>query len=207
MSSTSNFTVSFLHSEDDEDRKCLFQDSNSEVISDSISVTCGTDDSLALKIWSSVLSLLNDEEKLFEIVKDVRSDPLTILRTVFIIFYFFFSSKFLQVLPKLNRDQLSTKILSDFYSRLCIELSRFTLNFAVKLAYFSESSIQFGDSRAYFFKDILPCILQILAKEEQSITFDGVSKASTVYHQEIISAVLNKPFKVSVLTCITSMFK
>lgn len=79
MSSTSNFTVSFLHSEDDEDRKCLFQDSNSEVISDSISVTCGTDDSLALKIWSSVLSLLNDEEKLFEIVKDVRSDPLAIL--------------------------------------------------------------------------------------------------------------------------------
>ena len=114
---------------------------------------------------------------------------------------------FLQVLPKLNRDQLSTKVLSDFFSRLCIELSRFSLNFSVKLAYFCESSIQFGDSRAYFFKDVLPCLLQILATEDRSITFDGVTKVSNVYHQEIITAILNKPFKVSVLTTITSMFK
>lgn len=113
----------------------------------------------------------------------------------------------LQVLPKLNPDFLSTKILDDFYSRLGIELPHYSLKFTVKLGFFCENSIQFGGPRACFFKDILPCVLNILGKEETNITIDGVRKLSGVYQQELINSVLSKPFKVSVLTALLVMFK
>jgi hypothetical protein len=112
-----------------------------------------------------------------------------------------------QILPKLNRDQLSIRDLNDIYSRLCIEIPRFTLEFSVKLGYFCDTSIQFGDPRACFFKDVLPCILQVLANSEKTITLDGVTKTAVEYHHDIIHSILKKPFKVSVLSSITSMFK
>jgi hypothetical protein len=99
------------------------------------------------------------------------------------------------------------KQLNDFYSRLCIEIPRFSLELSIKLANFCESSMQFGDSRACFYKDILPCILQILGKDDRQVTIDGTTKSSQEHQQMIINNVLSKPFKVSILANITSMFK
>lgn len=75
------------------------------------------------------------------------------------------------------------------------------------MAFFCESCIQFGDSRAYFFKDVLPCILQVLDRDIQPITFDDDTKTSTEYHQIIINGILSKPFKASALPSIANMFK
>lgn len=111
------------------------------------------------------------------------------------------------MLQQLNRDQLSTKKLNDFYSRLCIAMPLFSLNFIIKLANFCETNIQFGDARACFFKDILPCILQILADDDRSITIDGVTTPSSEHHHRIIAEILSKSFKVSILTSIASMFR
>lgn len=107
----------------------------------------------------------------------------------------------------MNRDELTTKVLNDFYSRLNVDLSSFSLNFALNLAYFCENQMQFGDARAPFFKDILPCVLQVLSREDRMITVDGVTKPSSEYHQAIIQGILSKPFKAAVLTIITTMFK
>lgn len=102
---------------------------------------------------------------------------------------------------------MPTKTLSDFYSRLNIELTRFSLVFIINLAHLCESNIQFGDVRACFFKDVIPCVLQILAAADRSVSIDGVTKQAAEHRQEIINSILSKPFKVSVLTAITAMFK
>lgn len=112
-----------------------------------------------------------------------------------------------QILPKLNRDQLSTKKLSDFYSNLCINLGEKSLEFAVELAQFCESHIVFGDPRACFFKDILPCILQILQKSDRNVTVDGVERSTLEHHKETIDNLLTKSFKPTILPGITAMFK
>ncbi|CRK90828.1 CLUMA_CG004518, isoform A [Clunio marinus] len=179
MSEATSFSDKFRECKSNKERTKLLEKVKTDDLCDAIVDNAAED--LGLNIWSSVLSNLSDEDEIFEICKDV--------------------------LPKLNRDQLTTKNLNDYYSRLCIEIPRFSLKFSVKLAYFCENSIQFGDHRACFFKDVFPCILQVLIRDDRPITFDGVTKSSLEYHQMIISSILSKPFKVSVLTSITSMFK
>lgn len=104
MSETSSFIAKFEKC-GNEDLENIFRKNKSEEISESI--VDNADVSLGLKIWSSVLSVLNDEEKLFDIVKDVSvilfssSDEQNLYFLPF------------QVLPKLNRDQLTFKLVAD----------------------------------------------------------------------------------------------
>lgn len=69
MSETGSFPANFNDFTNEEDRKDLFERSEIEEICDLI--VNKADVSLGFKAWSSVLSLLDDEEKLFEIIKDV----------------------------------------------------------------------------------------------------------------------------------------
>jgi FANCI solenoid 1 len=179
MSKAKGFEVKFNAVKGDSEKlKKLFEKHDVDEI---CSATLKADEDLGFSLWSATLVNLDDEEKLFEFIE--------------------------KVLPKLNRDQLSTKVLNDFYHRLCIELSRFSLEFCVKVASMCKGRIQFGDPKACFFKDILPATLQILAKDDRSITFDGVTKTSSEYRDQIIKEILDNPFKVTILTSITSMFK
>jgi FANCI solenoid 1 len=179
MSKAKRFESKFIAVKSDKEKlKKLFELTD---VAEICSTTLKASEDLGLSLWSALLANLDDEEKVFEFIEEV--------------------------LPKLNRDQLSTKVLGDFYSRLCIELSRFSLEFCVKLANMCKGRIQFGDPRACFFKDVLPCILQILAKDDRSITFDGVTKTSSEYRDQIIKEILENPFKATILTAITSMFK
>lgn len=102
---------------------------------------------------------------------------------------------------------MSTKKLGDFYSNLCIKIPEKSLAFAVQLAQFCANHIQFGDPRAYFFKDVLPCILQILHKTDHPVNYDGADKSSLEFHKDIINNVLSQPFKPVVLPSVTAMFK
>ena len=72
MSETSSFITKFEECGNNEDLENLFQTSKSEEISESIVDNAD----VSLKIWSSVLSTLNDEEKLFEIIKDASVNLL-----------------------------------------------------------------------------------------------------------------------------------
>lgn len=113
-----------------------------------------------------------------------------------------------QVLPRLNRDELSVRELSEFFSRLCIELNKKSLVFVVRTAYLCYECISTGDSRAIFYKDILPVCLKLLSRNEaKSVEYDSVTKSCKEYRQEIINQILRKPISISTLTNLVSMFK
>ena len=112
------------------------------------------------------------------------------------------------MLPRLNRDELSVRELQDFFSRLCIELNKKSLVFVVRTAYLCYGCISTGDSRAIFYKDILPICLKLLSRNEaKSVEFDSLIKSCKEYRQDIINQILKKPLSVSTLTNLVSMFK
>jgi hypothetical protein len=134
-------------------------------------------------IWSSVLNEIKDDMLLFEIIQ--------------------------HVLPKLNRDDLQTKQLNDFYSRICIELSKTSRSagFVLKVAILCEEFISVGDPRAYFYKDVLPVAITVLQKQNSLIQHKARSETGRKYSQEIIDNILATNFPVSGLTALVAMFK
>lgn len=115
------------------------------------------------------------------------------------------------MLPKLNRDELQLKQMNDFYSRVCIELSKANRSseFVLKIGLLCEHEIEVGDPRAAFWKDVLPIALTILEKDNSIIENGRKSDIGRVYAQEIINNILNDSFpsSTSALTSFVSMFK
>lgn len=135
-----------------------------------------------LILWSSVCEI-EDEKKLYKITKDV--------------------------LPKLNRDELSLRQYQDFISRFLIQLPNKSLKFIYKLSLLCAECLAIGDQRAPFYKDILPLCLKFLqrggaktleTKEGDSITAKEASGA-------IVNGILKSEFAISTLTTFVSMFK
>lgn len=111
-------------------------------------------------------------------------------------------------MPKLNRDELQLKKLTDFYSRLSIELSRVkrSATFVLKIALLCERYIFVADQRAVFWKDVLPVALTILHKHS-SIEHDEKSETGRKFAQDMIDRILKNRPPVSALTAFVSMFK
>lgn len=111
-------------------------------------------------------------------------------------------------MPKLNRDELQLKKLTDFYSRLSIELSRDrSAEFVLKIALLCEKYIIVADPRALFYKDILPNALTILHNLNSVIEHDGKSDTGRKNAQDIIDRILNNRPPISAITSFVSMFK
>lgn len=112
-------------------------------------------------------------------------------------------------MPRLNRDDLKTKQLNDFYSRVCIELSKASRSpqFMLEIAYLCEEFISVGDPRAFFHKDVLPIAITVLQKYNSTIKHKGRSESGRKYSQEIIDNILDSSFPVTGLTALVAMFK
>lgn len=112
-------------------------------------------------------------------------------------------------MPKLNRDELQLKKLTDYYSRLSIELSREdrSAEFVLNIALLCERYISVADQRAVFWKDVLPVSLTILHKLNSIIEHDGKSETGRKCVQDMIDRVLMNRFPVSAMTAFVSMFK
>lgn len=183
-------------------RKELFNSIKSDEISEIIITNVNHPTSLGFNVYCSALSLINDEEKLFEIVENVS-------QLIFLISINNINNYFnLKILPRLNRDELSVRSLQDFYSRISLELNKKSLNFVVKTAYLCYNSLETGDKRAIFYKDLLPICLKLLARNDSKVvSFKSNDKTCREYRQDIISQVLRKPFCTSIITNLVSMFK
>ncbi|KAL7030400.1 hypothetical protein ACKWTF_006642 [Chironomus riparius] len=162
-------------------REELLDSLNSDEISNLIITNTTGSKNIGFNLFCSALNI-KDEDKLFDIIENI--------------------------LPRLNRDELSVRELQDFFSRLCIELNKKSLVFVVRTAYLCYGCISTGDSRAIFYKDILPICLKLLSRNEaKSVEFDSVIKPCKEYRQDIINLILKKPFCISTLTNLVSMFK
>jgi FANCI solenoid 1 len=111
-------------------------------------------------------------------------------------------------LPKLNRDKLPLKTLNDFYSMICIDLSKNrTPEFVLKIALLCEEFVSIGDERAAFWKEVLPIALTVLQKHNSIIEYERKSCGGKKHCQEIIERILLNSPPISALTAFVSMFK
>lgn len=139
------------------------------------------DSEFSLNFWHFVLSDMS-EKLLFKLVADV--------------------------LPRLNRDSMSLRQFQDFITRFTIELNKRSSRFVLKVALLSSEILTAGDSRALFYKDVMPICLKILQRDGSKIlTYNEVSKSGKEFRLEIIYGILRREFPIAILSTLVAMFK